>query len=316
MTGTNMPDVEAASRALEASVIVCTRNRPHLLGRLLEALSTQTMPDDRREIIIVDDGSAEATQTACREWQERVPGFRVVRHTTRRGLAAGRNTGVAAAAADRLLFTDDDCIPAPEWIESMAEALGDHAIVAGAVDTPPSPFWMYCHNLAQFYGSLPTGASGPTDCLAGANFGIQRETLARLKGFRQPYDFAEDTEFILRARRGGHQAWFHPDGRVLHVPERATLRDLLRYSAAHAVSTSRLRLDYADVLATPLVLKHPLLLALASPLCAGWITWRTARAAPLGARAFAAMPFIFIAKLWWCAGAINGIRRYRRANAP
>ena len=55
---------------------------------------------------------------------------RLVRHPRNRGLAAARNTGIAAATAPVVAFTDDDCVPADDWLEALLEPYDSADVVA------------------------------------------------------------------------------------------------------------------------------------------------------------------------------------------
>src|SRR5689334_9252898 len=98
---------------LRASVVIPARNAARTLPATLAALRGQTYPADRLEVIVVDDGSADATGEVAA-----AGGARVLRQAPA-GPAAARNRGAAAATGEIILFTDADCTPAPTWVERM-----------------------------------------------------------------------------------------------------------------------------------------------------------------------------------------------------
>jgi glycosyltransferase involved in cell wall biosynthesis len=102
------------------SVVIATLNRPHLLDRCLRALLDQTLPYADYEIVVVDDGPHHATQSVVQMWRRRGPTYAVqYRCSTRtHGPAAARNVGWRSARAPVVAFTDDDCLPASDWLES------------------------------------------------------------------------------------------------------------------------------------------------------------------------------------------------------
>ncbi|HWC51584.1 MAG TPA: glycosyltransferase [Nitrospira sp.] len=102
------------------SVVIATLNRPQLLHRCLGALSDQTLSFADFEIVVVDDGPHRATEAVVREWQRRCPEYRVDYRCSAQthGPGAARNVGWRAARSAVIAFTDDDCIPAPEWLEA------------------------------------------------------------------------------------------------------------------------------------------------------------------------------------------------------
>jgi GT2 family glycosyltransferase len=105
---------------LLVSIVIPTYARPERLRECLAALARQTLPADTFEIVVVDDGSPqpvvppEATMPAG-------PTIRIVRQPNA-GPSAARNRGVQEARAELIAFTDDDCLPTPDWLESLVAA--------------------------------------------------------------------------------------------------------------------------------------------------------------------------------------------------
>lgn len=124
------------------SVVVPTLNRPQLLDRCLGALFNQTLPHGTYEIVVVDDGPNPMTESVVRHWRRRCPKCVVQYRCSDRtqGPAAARNIGWRAAGAAVIAFTDDDCIPASDWLESGLLAFSGHDIGAiwGRIVVPVS----------------------------------------------------------------------------------------------------------------------------------------------------------------------------------
>lgn len=89
------------------TLVVPTRNRAHTLRLVAPSFYAQELVD---EIIFVDDGGNDETETALRAIAAEHPGVRtlVLRNAVRRGAPACRNRGVAAARNAYVLFCDDD----------------------------------------------------------------------------------------------------------------------------------------------------------------------------------------------------------------
>lgn len=100
---------------LSSSVIIITFERPHLIGALLESLVDQTRPAD--EVVVVDNNSSQSYAQVLAPFLTRLP-LKVVRESTP-GIPAARNRGLLEAQGDIVLFTDDDCRVAPDWIEQL-----------------------------------------------------------------------------------------------------------------------------------------------------------------------------------------------------
>jgi glycosyltransferase involved in cell wall biosynthesis len=104
---------------LEVSVVIPTRNRwPLLSTRALPSALAQAEVD--HEVIVVDDGSTDETQTQLAERHD--ARLRVIRHDERGGVARARNVGLAAARADWVAFLDDDDVWSPLKLRTQLDA--------------------------------------------------------------------------------------------------------------------------------------------------------------------------------------------------
>lgn len=297
-----------------ASIILCTYNRAALLERLFDALTRQSVGPGAFEVVVVDDASADSTPDVCLRAAREIPGLRCIRLDANAGHAGASRVGIREAEGDVLLFTDDDCIPRADWVERMCAAVERDSIVAGTVDSPRGDFIKLCHNIAQFQEFLPGRPAREVGFAAGANMGIRRSVIdaSGVPDGRRRYAF--DTELVLRAREKGFAVRFHPESVVLHDPpsERSRLLGILKYSADHATATISLRRQYATLLRTPLVLRSPSLLLLASPVIAAAVTVRIFTRDRAAHRFWATVPVVFLVKLAWCWGAARGLWALRR----
>lgn len=128
------------------SVILCTRNpRAEVFARVLAALATQTLPHDRWEVIVVDNGSEPAVAIPA-DWKQ--PGrLRVVVEPTP-GLTAARLRGVREARGDLVVFVDDDNLLDADYLAEAVRlaAAWPHVGVFGGRILPefegPEPEWL------------------------------------------------------------------------------------------------------------------------------------------------------------------------------
>lgn len=299
----------------KTSIIICTYNRAVLLERLFGALARQSVGAGAFEVIVVDDGSTDSTRSVCDRAVRELPCLRHIRLDANVGHAGASCVGLREAKGEVLLFTDDDCIPRPDWVERMCAALEQDSIVAGAVDSPHGDFIKLCHNVGQFQDFLSGRAAREVGFAPGANMGMRRSVIQRagLPGARRRY--AYDTELILRARAKGCVVRFHPEAEILHDPprDRSRLLNILRYSADHAAATITLRRQYAGLLRTPFLLRSPFLLLLASPAIAFAASFHIYARDRVVLRFWRTAPVVFLMKLAWCWGSACGLRALSRA---
>jgi len=98
------------------SVVVRSKDEAPRLRLMLASLARQTL---RGEVVVVDDGSSDATPQVLDEARKRLD-LTVVRHAVARGRSAASNAGARAARGDLLVFFDGDTLAAPDAIERHA----------------------------------------------------------------------------------------------------------------------------------------------------------------------------------------------------
>ena len=181
------------------SVVVPTYKRPELLNRCLAALCSQTMNPSEYEIVVVDDGPTENTKHIVLAWSLRSgPRMRYLANEGRHGPAAARNKGWRAAHGELIAFTDDDCVPAPDWLAIGSAVFEDPTVhgISGRIIVPiPS--------IPTDYEQTVAGLEhGP---FATANCWYRRSALASVGGFDERFTVAwrEDTDLEFACRRHG-----------------------------------------------------------------------------------------------------------------
>ena len=105
------------------SIVIPTFNGASRIGYCLEALLKQVDGRDA-EILVVNDGSTDSTADVVQHY----PGVRLITQANA-GPAAARNRGALESQSALLLFTDDDCVPLPGWLDAMLEPFSDPEVV-------------------------------------------------------------------------------------------------------------------------------------------------------------------------------------------
>ena len=206
------------------SVYVPCRNGAGTLRACLEALLSQTYPV--AEIIIVDDGSTDATRSIARTFGGSV---RVVSHLVQVGLAQARNTALAQVRHELVASVDVDVVPDPQWLELLVRAMSTPAtaVVAGrlvASDTSRvADRWRMVH-LTGYPGDLPQTNPGR---LSGSNTLVRRSVIQTIGGYRDDLDGLV-TEVVGRCLASiGYTCRYEPHARARHFRQ-DTSRTVLR----------------------------------------------------------------------------------------
>jgi glycosyltransferase involved in cell wall biosynthesis len=203
----------------QVSVIVPVYNRADVVGRAIASVRGQTLRDI--EIIVVDDGSTDGLDSVLEAEDD--PRLRVIRHPQRRGAAAARNTGIAAARGDCVAFLDSD----DEWLPPKLERQ-----VAMLRAAPPSVSGVTCgYHLVPDRPGRPA-LKTPADCATahrlvwgcdlspGSTLVVRRQALAQIGPFDEGLSRLEDWDWMLRCTRGhGIAVLGEPLARI-HAPGR------------------------------------------------------------------------------------------------
>jgi glycosyltransferase involved in cell wall biosynthesis len=202
---------DAAMNRPLISVIVPVRNDPDGIRSLLTRLRDQTIPRDRFEVVIGDDGSRPECAPRLDDSDVNV---RVVKGPPKTSYAA-RNRAVAAARGAVLAFTDADCLPEPTWLERGLAALDTADVIAGEVryKLPPRPTVWSLLTVDMFLDQeRAVRFSGAVT----ANLFVRRQLFDALGGFDEELPSGGDADFAHRVVAGRGRLIYGPDAVVLH----------------------------------------------------------------------------------------------------
>jgi glycosyltransferase involved in cell wall biosynthesis len=142
------------------SIVIPTYNRAEVLARALDGYLSQSSPALIHELLVVDDGSTDGTASAVRDFSERSDFPIRYLHQSNKGPAAARNFGIREAAADLVLFTDSDIVPARDLVEQHIAWHRKNPEITSAVlgyvtwpaEIGPTPFmrWYGEHQMFAF----------------------------------------------------------------------------------------------------------------------------------------------------------------------
>jgi GT2 family glycosyltransferase len=213
---------QAPAAAATVSVVVAAHGRLESLSRCLEALCAQSFPRDRFEVIVCDDGSPEPLEPTLAHFAERIA-LTVVRQR-QAGPASARNEGARLATGRYLAFTDDDCVPARDWLATLVARLEENSeqLVGGAIVNllPDDPHATATQLIMDcVYARFSIGPSTQLRFFSTANLAAPTERFRLLGGFSNCFPLAagEDYDFCARWHHAGYLGNHAPDAVVGHA---------------------------------------------------------------------------------------------------
>jgi glycosyltransferase involved in cell wall biosynthesis len=203
------------------SIIVPHYRRPERLGAFLHALVQLDYPRDRFEVVVVDDGSETPPETVVAYFHDRLDV--VLLRQSHAGPATARNTGAARAKGKFLAFTDDDCAPAPDWLQALAArftATPDRAIGGRTLNGLPDNLHSTASQMLIDYLYSYHDANPNQRCFfASSNLALSADRFHAVGGFDTTFPRAagEDRELCDRWLYQGYRMTYAPEVRVYHT---------------------------------------------------------------------------------------------------
>ncbi len=210
---------------MKLSIIVATYNRKHQLKELFESFKHQTLPPDRFEIVVVDDGSTDGTDQFIDEVGSRVPFGIQYHYQQNKGPGYARTLGMEQAGGDVFIFIDSDCIAPPHYLQTIADAFHNRYIDAfGGPDRSAEAFspWDKAVNYVMTSFLTTGGLRGSSGKKLARyyprsfNMGLRREVFEKIGGFGSIYHYGEDIEFSHRIINSGARVEYIDDAFVYH----------------------------------------------------------------------------------------------------
>jgi glycosyltransferase involved in cell wall biosynthesis len=230
----------------ELSVVIPCRNGAATLGVQLDALARQSWSRPW-EVLLVDNGSTDDSVALAECFRDRLPALRVVDASGRPGQAYALNEGIRSARAEAVALCDADDEVGEGWLAALAEALGEHELVACRQDaTKLNEPWVAAARDAVFTTGAPRVWFPPYAPHAGSGaMGLRRSVHEALDGFDEAMPCLFDTDFCIRAHLAGHELAFAPDA-VVHYRHRDSLRGLFGQARRYSQQAARLQRRYRE----------------------------------------------------------------------
>jgi len=203
------------------SIVIPTYNRPDQLAVCLRACSRLDYPHDRFEVIVVDDGGVTPLDEVVRPFQGLLT-LTLLRQDNA-GPAAARNKGACEASGEFLIFTDDDCAPASDWLEILSvhfvaspdSAVGGETYNALTQNLYSTASQLLVSYLLAYYSGAPERVRFFPSC----NLAFPAARFRDVGGFDLsfPRSAGEDRELCDRWQHRGYQLTYAPEAVVYHA---------------------------------------------------------------------------------------------------
>lgn len=240
---------------MRVSVLVSTCNRCEKLRMLLDALKTNGSTGlTETEVLVIDNNSSDATKQVVAEYTSlENPVFRYLSET-KPGKSRALNGGIREARGEIIAFTDDDCIPGPNWIETMLkefESDPELSVLGGRVelyDKTDAPQAILISNRR----TLVTNAREvfETPSIIGANMAFRKTVLQITRGFDPllgpgaKCKAVEDLDLIYRSLKKRFKIVYSPEVMVFHNHGRRTQLDENKTSFVYAFGRGAFYVKY------------------------------------------------------------------------
>jgi mycofactocin system glycosyltransferase len=226
------------------SIIIPVYNRAGEIGECLESLLALDYPENRREIIVVDDGSTDDLH----EVVSRHP-VRLLAYAGNRGQSHARNLGVAKARGDIIAFIDSDCVAEAQWLSELTPYFQDPriALVGGYVAAYYRETWLDRYEAAgsplNMGEHLAIGEAQDLDFyVPTCNLLVRKDAYQGVGGLDEALRFGEDVDLCWKLRKRGHRQLYVPKGAVRHKHRNrlaASARQRFHYGTSEPVLYTR-----------------------------------------------------------------------------
>lgn len=215
------------------TVVIATYNGAATLDRVLSGYARATIPPGGWQLILIDNGSTDESPNIIHRYSDKLPLVYLLEN--RRGKNKALNYAISKFSGELIVFSDDDAIPAPDFLVQWAETPSRHpgyAMFGGAIRpawsaTPPA--WIDDPNLrvdVAYAITPPDQPEGPVEPerIWGPNMAVRREVFELGHRFDEKvgpqgkaYAMGSETSFTIRLAQNGYRGWFLPNIIVEHI---------------------------------------------------------------------------------------------------
>ncbi len=229
-------------KKISVTVVIPVFNGQETIGKCLRAFDKQVYSSDLFKVLVIDNGSTDNTEDIIKSSIEHLSCNVEYILEERKGVTRARNRGISESNSDVILFTDDDCVVHPGWIQEMVNVFEDDDVgaVQGKINLATKLPKDLIYTKEYINERMASVDHGPEvfemkeEDLVGANMGIRTSVAKEIKGFNasETYFLCEDPEISLRLQKLGIKRMYVPKAEVNHYfsIDRVNNRSFLRQS--------------------------------------------------------------------------------------
>ncbi len=231
----------------KVSAIIPVRDQPEDLAECLQSLTQLNYPEDRLEVLVVDDGSRRSLAVVTQSFN-----VKLIRLAESQGAAACRNIGAESASGDILAFLDADCVADKDWLREIIPFFRVEGV--GAVGGFVAGYYRerYLDRYEEVASPLNMGQrlifevdARSTFYVPTCNLLVDSQAFRETGGFKPGMHVGEDVDFCWRMRSLGYNLLYIPSGRVAHK-HRNHLPQMLRRRSDYGTSEASLYRNHRD----------------------------------------------------------------------
>jgi len=239
------------------SIVVPVKNEENVIGRLLDALSKLNYPANKKEIVIVEDGSTDKTFDICTKYAKEHADVKILHRTFSNGKPSALNFGLEHAKGDIIAIFDADNVPDADVLMAACRYFEDPAVAAVqgktlAINSKENMLTQFISYEEAVWCEAYLRGKDVLNLfvhLKGSCQFIRRDILAKLDGFSEAV-LSEDMEISARLTENNYKIRYASDV-VAWQESPSDLKTLFKQRTRWFRGTMEVAFKYGRLMARP-----------------------------------------------------------------
>lgn len=226
------------SNLIDVSIIIPTHNQKDNLREALFSLQELDYPRHKYEVVVIDDNSSDNTEKVIRQLRSKMKYPLVYKKLTRKnGISAARNLGMNLARGRIFLFSDDDCLFEPQWLQLITTPFSSAEVGAvGGPDRSPVTENIIARCIDYIFTSfIGTGGLRGYQKFRlgryypkGYNMAVPRKIISETGTFIENLQPGEDIELGYRIEKAGYKLVYQKEAIVWHKRRHSLKKHIIK----------------------------------------------------------------------------------------